>query len=922
MTSVFVRNIEQQSQGSISEGEDDLGLEYLGWFPGSIVGVRYYRGQVNRNEMVILRREPRNIYDRWAVRVDNLYGEQVGHLPRDLVAHLSPLIDSGKLALEASLSNNVTNVYRLPITIDCFGKPEDLPEINRALDHASCYLRNSPRGPAGSASSDRRSSFPGARPTPVKAPAVSSVRLSPEEVAKRLDTLFDTILTSSEARVEQEPAQIVTTPLYPHQKEALAWMMEREDCDELPVFWDKMSPMPTSIRPKYVHTLANFVTENRPPAFKGGILADDMGLGKTLTTIALIATQRFKAGIKSHSNIQTATTKEAKGPSSRKRSNASSEKSMTKKTKRNAGGQSTGGTSQPSNDMTKIHGPTLILCPLSVLPVWQEQLASHVEPSAMSVLTYYGSDRNSKAACIKEHDVVLSTYGTLVSEANWSDNSDRGLLAVEWMRVVADEAHIAKNPTTITAKTLHRLKASIRWALTGTPLQNSLRDLRGLLMFLKVNPLDNVSLFQRIIERPVNNGDPEGLRRLKVLVNTLALRRTKDTERKGAPLVTLPSKTVFLVTLSLESSALAKYQKWESAGRKLISRLLESGTLLMHYTNVLEILLRLRQICCDPSLVSDEQTENALDSLMLQMQMQVGRSASLKAPQPFTAEEKQRLIGLLRAGLDDECPVCLSEILDPCITACAHIFCKGCIHKVLKFDKAMCPLCRGIISSSSQILTLPPLPEEEPDPFQDPSTFGTQARHAATSSGIPPSQKTQALIARLQRYWSVTPEEKHVIFSQFTGMLDRVGAALESAGIDYYRLDGKTSVERRSEIVKAFSAQNGKLKGPRVLLLSLKVGGVGLNLTAANHAHILDPWWNPSVEEQAADRIHRLGQRRPVHIHRYIVKDSIEERMLALQEQKRELMKLAFDMARRRAEDVRAMRVRDIRMLMNIENDG
>lgn len=155
---------------------------------------------------------------------------------------------------------------------------------------------------------------------------------------------------------------------------------------------------------------------------------------------------------------------------------------------------------------------------------------------------------------------------------------------------------------------------------------------------------------------------------------------------------------------------------------------------------------------------------------------------------------------------------------------------------------------------------------------------------------------------------------RSVVFSQFTSYLDLVEAALAGEGFVTGRLDGKTSAKRRGEVLRAF--QSSSASSPTVLLVSLKAGGVGLNLTAASRVHLLDPWWNPSVEEQAMDRVHRLGQTRAVHIYRYTVQDSIEERMLALQEQKRDLMRVAFD--RRKAEDIRQERINDVRMLMEL----
>ena len=123
-----------------------------------------------------------------------------------------------------------------------------------------------------------------------------------------------------------------------------------------------------------------------------------------------------------------------------------------------------------------------------------------------------------------------------------------------------------------------------------------------------------------------------------------------------------------------------------------------------------------------------------------------------------------------------------------------------------------------------------------------------------------------------------------LVFSQFTGHLDLVEAALQAQGVSYLRLDGSTPAKTRAERVEAFQAGKGDL-----FLISLKAGGSGLNLTGADYVIHLDPWWNPAVEDQATDRAHRIGQTRPVTVYRLVVKDSIEEKILALHGAKRAL---------------------------------
>ena len=165
-------------------------------------------------------------------------------------------------------------------------------------------------------------------------------------------------------------------------------------------------------------------------------------------------------------------------------------------------------------------------------------------------------------------------------------------------------------------------------------------------------------------------------------------------------------------------------------------------------------------------------------------------------------------------------------------------------------------------------------------------------RQASCHSGLVPGQvsdrssKIDRLLEALEE--AVADGHKALVFSQWTGLLDRVEPHLAAAGIAFTRLDGST--RDRGSVVNAFQSDDG----PPVMLVSLKAGGTGLNLTAADYVFLLDPWWNPAVEDQAADRAHRIGQDRPVMVYRMVAKDTVEERILALQATKRSLSDVAL----------------------------
>jgi SNF2 family DNA or RNA helicase len=165
-------------------------------------------------------------------------------------------------------------------------------------------------------------------------------------------------------------------------------------------------------------------------------------------------------------------------------------------------------------------------------------------------------------------------------------------------------------------------------------------------------------------------------------------------------------------------------------------------------------------------------------------------------------------------------------------------------------------------------------------------------RQAACHSALVPGQqaatssKIERLIEALED--AVSEGHKALVFSQWTSLLDLLEPRLQEAGIRFSRLDGST--RDRGAVVGEFQDD----AGPPVLLVSLKAGGTGLNLTAADHVFLLDPWWNPAVEDQAADRTHRFGQKRPVIVYRMVTKDTVEEGILALQERKRHIADVAL----------------------------
>ena len=148
------------------------------------------------------------------------------------------------------------------------------------------------------------------------------------------------------------------------------------------------------------------------------------------------------------------------------------------------------------------------------------------------------------------------------------------------------------------------------------------------------------------------------------------------------------------------------------------------------------------------------------------------------------------------------------------------------------------------------------------------------------------SSKLHALMEDLERVLG----ERHrvLVFSQFTSFLDRIGEALTERGVAYSRLDGTT--RRRDDVIRGF--REGEAG---VFLLSLKAGGFGVTLTEADYVFLMDPWWNPAAEEQAIDRVHRIGQDSSVMVYRMVAAGTIEEKVVDLQQRKTALTDALWD---------------------------
>uniref|UniRef100_A0A673CDH0 Helicase-like transcription factor n=1 Tax=Sphaeramia orbicularis TaxID=375764 RepID=A0A673CDH0_9TELE len=812
--------------------------------------VEYTTLSVNQGEMVGLVREPQNPYDRNAVMVANIYGNQVGHIKRELAAAMAYVMDNKLAKVEGVVHYGTKNKFNMPVMLSFWGKEENKNTVVESMLRRGYKLNTGGIKSAGTYIL-LGISLVSALLYSYVLDIVTKEAFLCFQLKNAFDNLFEGLMESKDG--EKEAAKSVATPLLLHQKQALSWMCSRENKCTLPPFWEKRGDL-------YYNTLTHFSAREVPERVRGGILADDMGLGKTLTTIALILTN-FHNGkpLPVEMSVSVNNMKQCK---------------CGEYTNQNASSI----TESPEDLSART---TLIICPLSVLSNWLDQFEQHVHANVkLNVYLYYGSERNRSKKFLSSQDVVITTYNVL--SADFENKSP--LHGIHWLRVVLDEGHTIRNPNAQMSKAVLQLKAQRRWILSGTPIQNSVKDLWTLLAFLRLKPFDVREWWNRVIQRPAMQGDRAGLQNLQTLVKCITLRRTKTSEVNGRPLVSLPEKMVCVEQVELNQQEREEYELARNEGRSTIGRYVAEGTVLRNYADVLAILMRLRQHCCHPDLLAKISSD-------------LGAAAT-------PAELRERLVEKLRlvlaSGSDEECSVCLDSVCLPVITHCAHVYCRPCIAKVISTQQgtARCPLCRSDIKETELV----EVPLEE---MEDESS--THAKKWRTSS------KVQALMGNLLRLQSEDRSIKCLVVSQFTRFLSILETPLREHGFSFVRLDGTMSQKKRAQVIQDF--QSSAANSPSIMLLSLKAGGVGLNLTAASHVFLMDPAWNPATEEQCIDRCHRLGQKRKVVVTKFIVKDSVEENMVRIQRKKQDLVEKAFGSANT---DKKTSRIDDIKALLEL----
>jgi SWI/SNF-related matrix-associated actin-dependent regulator of chromatin subfamily A3 len=582
--------------------------------------------------------------------------------------------------------------------------------------------------------------------------------------------------------------------------------------------WRRHSRIPSLL----TNLATNFSMKN-PVLASGGILADDMGLGKTIQTISLIMADR--------------------------------------ELRRRA---------------PDAANATLILAPVSVMSNWSSQMKKHVKPEhALRVMFWHGQRKEPiTPKQIEKFDVVISTYESISSD--WYSQKSptvprkSGPFSIKWRRVILDEGHGIRNPKAKKTIAITNLMAQSRWTLSGTPIINNLKDLYSQARFLRLSGgLDSFEIFHSAIIRPVMQGDATGQKALQMLMSGICLRRKKEMSFID---LRLPELTEYVHKIKLHAHEQEKYDALEAQAKGTLQIYKENvgkKNAADTYRHLLEVLLRMRQLCNHWQLVGEER----LDSIVKQLEAE--------GVVDLTEENKVALQKMLQLSIEsqEDCPICLDVLKEPVITNCAHFFCTPCLERVIE-TQHRCPMCRAPLESFASTTVKPA--KETSAPTQD-----EIADKASLEKGT--STKVEALLDILNAS-AQDPTNKTIIFSQWTSFLTMLQPHLNLHGLKYVRIDGSMSATERDKALEALDSD----PSTTVMLASLAVCSVGLNLVAANQVIMADSWWAPAIEDQAVDRVHRLGQKRETKVFRLVVEDSVEERVLGIQEEKRKLMGLAF----------------------------
>ncbi|WMV38995.1 hypothetical protein MTR67_032380 [Solanum verrucosum] len=542
-----------------------------------------------------------------------------------------------------------------------------------------------------------------------------------------------------------------------------------------------------------------------------------------------------------------------------------------------------------SQELPTVKG-TLVVCPLIGALQWIREIERCTIKGSNKTLLYHGADREKCMYKLEEYDFVITTYSTIQADyrpKRKKQNSSVGedvsrrksvLHSVKWDRIILDEAsqtfidscikffvfvtwhfqaHCIKSVHSNSTKAVLALESFYKWALTGTPLQNHIGELYSVVRFLQVTPyvcyfcedynctgLDfsfsdacpqcshqpasHFLWWKKYIEEPSWSYDDEGRDAMVWLkhkiLKSLLLRRTK---KERAVDLALPTKTVTVRKDSLDDREYDYYKTLCRRSQAPLDIFVQDGNVINKHGHIFAMITRLRQAADHPYLVMYSRKELA------------------------SGNKEAR-------DVEQSCDWCHDAVQDLEVTCCRLVFCRAYMNYLGEgVMEAPCPSCTKPLTFDFTGN------KDKGDSSSKPTVKGFRSSSILNKIQLDKfktSTKIEALKEEISDMFETDGSAKGIVFSQFTSFLDLIEYSLNLCGINCVQLVGSMSIAARDAALKRFTED----ANCKILLMSLKAGGVAVNLTVASHVFIMDPWWNPAVEQQAQDRVHRIGQYKPV----------------------------------------------------------
>lgn len=450
-------------------------------------------------------------------------------------------------------------------------------------------------------------------------------------------------------------------------------------------------------------------------------------------------------------------------------------------------------------------------------------------------------------------------------------------------------AHVIREPSKSFAKSVCALKARNRWAVTGTPIQNRLTDLFSLFKFLRCYPFDDLKVFNtHVTQNWKARSDPICVAKLKALVNSVSIRRPKT-------IIELLGRKDEVIYLEFSEQERQYYQEVLTSTRhKIDSAVRESSNAT--FLNALKWVNELRLIC-NHGIVNKKSIQTLEEAPTPR--------PTICAQEAQTRFDQLDAIGLARCS-NHFCSQDLGSALssetdtehhdEPRIDEWLRLWCSSCFHNTVESASKIFKICNHLPRRCTKLNnSIPELgicipPEDKNFVFDQDKYIPSKIQRLLQDLCETPDD-----VKRFVGQWNdlcnlLTCFNHSVVFSSWTKTFDIIQPQLCKKAIRCVRLDGSLSASGRANVLRVFRNE----PGIKVLLATISCGGIGLDLTVASRAYIMEPQWNPMSESQALDRIHRLGQLKEVQTVKYIMRESWEERVVDLQRRKQGLSDLTL----------------------------